>query len=402
MPERGFPELRTHYEMLGAADRVSHVARLQFPHNYNMVSRKAMYAWLNRHLDLGIREPINERPYQHLTQRQLTAWNDKHPQPEQTPGTEVAVLDWLTRDAQRQIDALMPRDAVSLKRYRAIVGTAWNVLLRRLPSDAHVRFTPTKTLDRGDHLMALGRLRYRSVENHMAELPLVRLTPKESEPRSVVWIDKAGKAGLFTADGAVIRPARRLLEAGVTVIGVDLLDQGEFLMEGRSADRQRWLEGEEAFAGWTYCYNLPLFARRVHDVLAVIRWAQREEGSLREVDLVGLSGAGHWAAAVTALAREAISRVAIHTNGFRFAELTDVYHVDFLPGAAKYHDLPGLLALAAPTRLWLAGEGQNAPAVVRAAYEASELPEKLGIADQASEAAGAAVDWLLQGGSRPR
>jgi hypothetical protein len=212
----------------------------------------------------------------------------------------------------------------------------------------------------------------------------------------VIWIDKAGKAGLFTGDDSLSRPARRLLEAGVTVVGVDLLDQGEFFAEGRSPDRQRWLEGEEAFAGWTYCYNLPLFARRVHDILAVIRWAQRDGGSLRDVDLVGMSGAGHWTAAATALAPEAIARAAIHTNGFRFAELTDVYHVDFLPGAAKYHDLPGLLALAAPTRLWLAGEGGNAPAVVRSAYEASQLPERINVARQSAETASAAVDWLLQ------
>ena len=39
MSERGFPELRQHYMMLGAANHLSHAALLQFPHNYNMVSR---------------------------------------------------------------------------------------------------------------------------------------------------------------------------------------------------------------------------------------------------------------------------------------------------------------------------------------------------------------------------
>jgi hypothetical protein len=45
------------------------------------------------------------------------------------------------------------------------------------------------------------------------------------------------------------------------------------------------------------------------------------------------------------------ARAAIDTSGFRFAQLTDVYDAGFLPGAAKYGDLPGLLALAAPARL---------------------------------------------------
>ena len=359
MSERGFPELRQLYEILGGADHVSHVALLQFPHNYNMVSRMAMYDWLNRHLELGIQEPIRERPYQHLSQEQLTVWNDKHPRPEATPDTESAVLAWLTQDARRQIDALVPHDAKSLERYRKVVGTAWEVLLRGLPSEPHITFTSATTMDRGDHVLTLGLLSYRSIEDHAAALPIACLAPKESGPRTVIWLDRIGKAGLLAPDGSLARPVRRLLDAGVTVIGVDLLQQGEFLPEGRLVQRQRSLEGEEGYAGWTYCYNLPLFARRVHDVLATIAWAKRDGGPQCEVDLVGLNGAGHWTAAAAALTRDVVTRVVIDTDGFRFSRLSDVYDVDFVPGAVKYHDLPGLLALAAPTRLWLAGEGKE-------------------------------------------
>ena len=182
----------------------------------------------------------------------------------------------------------------------------------------------------------------------------------------------------------------------MTVIGVDLLHQGEFLQEGRPIQRQRWLDGEEAYAGWTYCYNLPLFARRVHDILATIEWATRDGGPRRQVHLVGLSGAGHWTAAATALARESITGVAIDTDRFRFRKLSDVYHADFVPGSAKYHDLPGLLALAAPTRLWLASEDDDAPEIVRAAYRANGNLGKLEVfSDRSRLAAEAAVDWLL-------
>ena len=197
-------------------------------------------------------------------------------------------------------------------------------------------------------------------------------------------------------DGSLTTTVRRLLVAGVTVVGVDLLQQGEFRQEGSAVQRQRWLEGEEAFAGWTYCYNLPLFARRVHDVLAVVQWAARDGGPQREIDLVGLSGAGHWAAAAAVPAPDSLRRVAIDTAGFRFGRLSDVYHVDFLPGAAKFHDLPGLLALAAPTRLWLAGEGEDAPAIVRAGYETSQHLERLEVfSGESGLTAKAALDWLL-------
>ncbi len=397
MSEHGFPDLRRHYQVLGKADQVAHVALLQFPHNYNLFSRTAMYHWLNRHLELGLGESIRERPYQHLSQQQLSVWSDEQPCPAFSPHTEFTVLDWLKRDAQRQINDLLPHDADSLQVYRDIVGTAWKVLLRELPASANIRFTETTTLDAESYRVTSGLVRYDSVENHVAELPVLRLSPKSATgKRTAVWIDQAGKAGLYDANGTLAQPVQRLLDAGVTVIGVDLLCQGEFLSDGRPVRRQRCLEGEEAFAGWTYCYNLPLFARRVHDVLAVIQWARSEGDQQSEIDLIGLSGSGHWAAAALALNPHAITRAAIDTSGFRFSQLTDVYDADFLPGGGKYHDLPGLLALAAPTPLWLAGEWPHTDGIVRAAYQADGRSENLTlVSGDRPDRAQVACDWLL-------
>ena len=42
MTERGFPELREHYRLLGFESRVAHKSLLHFPHNYNYVSRTKM------------------------------------------------------------------------------------------------------------------------------------------------------------------------------------------------------------------------------------------------------------------------------------------------------------------------------------------------------------------------
>jgi hypothetical protein len=47
--------------------------------------------------------------------------------------------------------------------------------------------------------------------------------------------------------------------------------------------------------------------------------------------------------------------LAVDTEGFRFAT-AGLHDPGFLPGAVKYGDLPTLLALTAPTPLWLAGE----------------------------------------------
>lgn len=393
MNQRGFPELLEHYGLLGASGNVAHEAYLHFPHNYNFVSRTAMYSFVNRHLKLGLKEPILERPYERLTREQASVWDDDHPEPPTGPGYEQELLDQLTDAARQQVKQLQPKDAASFERYSNIVGGAWNVLLRGLPDDAGVCFDSVSSVDGDSHRETLGLLRYRTVEDHHSELPVVRLDPKTARGQTVVWITSTGKSGLFDADGTPRPPVQKLLESGRTVIGVDLLHQGEFLADGRPVTRQRSLPGEEAFAGWTYCYNQTTLARRTQDVLATIAWAGNHGTS--PVELIGLSGAGHIAAAAAAQAGDSLSGVAIHTDGFRFADETDVYGVDFLPGAARYNDLPGLLSLAAPARMWLAGED---PAVVQSVSEtwAARGTGKLTLAADQGDAD--AVRWLISNG----
>jgi dienelactone hydrolase len=396
LAERGFPELVRHYAAVGAKDNVAHAPLLHFPHNYNYVSRTAMYHFVNRHLGLGLDEPILEKPYPRLTQEQLTVWNDQHPRPAGGPAFERKLLDWLSEDAERQLKALVPGDAGGLERYREIVGGAVDVMIRqKLPPKSDLAFEAVRTTDRAGLRETLGLLRYRSVEGHRAELPLVVLAGPKPGRRLVIWVDPLGKAGLYEPDGSLKASVRALLDAGATVVGVDLLYQGEFLAEGKPITRGRALPGEQAFAGWTYCYNLPPFAQRVHDVLAVIAWAKQRDPAPEAIDLVGLGGAGRWLAAALAQAPGSVRRAALDTAGFRFARLNDVYDLDFLPGGARYLDLPGMLALAAPVELWLAGEGKTPPAVVEAAYRAAGQPARLTLF-AGGDLEKSAVQWLLK------
>jgi hypothetical protein len=393
MPQRGFPELRRHYRALGAEENVQHAALLQFPHNYNYVSRAAMYSFVNRHLKIGLGEPIRERPFRRLTREDLTVWDDRHPQPAGGPDLEERLLRWLSEDSDRQLAELMPTDEASLARYREIVGTAWDILLRRLPDDARASFQAKSSSTNGDYRQALGLVNYKTIEDHLAQLPCIRLEPAKASRRTVIWVDPRGKASLYQSDGSITAPVRALLDGGMSVVGVDLLDQGEFLRDGQTSARQRWLEGESGFCGWTYCYNLPLAARRVHDILAVVE-AERKYPA-RSIDLIAFGPAAAWAAGAVAQSQGAISLAALDTQGFRFAPIRDVYDANFLPGAVKYGDLPGLLALGAPTPLWLAGEGEQAPSAVAAAYRAAGKTDRLSVAAGGTDSSRRAAEWIL-------
>ncbi|MGK0187749.1 MAG: hypothetical protein ACI9R3_003539, partial [Verrucomicrobiales bacterium] len=103
MATKGFPELKQHFAMLGAEDHVHLTALNQFGHNYNARSRQAMYHWMNRHLKLGLTEPIEERDFERLTTAEMTVWDNEHPRPESGDKFERALLRKLYDDAELKI-----------------------------------------------------------------------------------------------------------------------------------------------------------------------------------------------------------------------------------------------------------------------------------------------------------
>ncbi len=393
MDTKGFPELLQHYRLLGAPDNVMLLSRTEFGHNYNAVSRHAMYHLFNQHLKLGQPEPIQEKEIRRLTQAEMTVWNEAHPQPASGDDFERQLLRWWHDDSEQQLAQLLPTDADSQQRYREVVGGALDVIIGRgLPTSQDIAFEESSEEDRGSYLQVLGLLRNTSERE---ELPLVILYPKQWSRRVVVWLDEAGKSGLFNESGTPQPELQRLLGAGVAVLGVDLLYQGESLAEGQSATPTRRVANPREAAAYTFGYNHALFVQRVHDVLTVLAFAKHHELMPQRIDLVGLGGAGRWAAAAAPQARDAIASVAVDTQGFRFGQVLDLHSADFVPAIAKYGDVPALLAVTAPTKLWLAGEGSGAPRVVQAAYQANNAAKNMTLIAEAAQPS-AVVDWLLK------
>ena len=117
MMTKGFPELQQLYQLLGAKANVLCKPLLHFPHNYNYVTRAIMYSWLNKHLKLGLAEPVVEEDYQPLTPEEYTVWDDQHPRPEGGDAYELALVKWMDEQSNGQIQSLLPTDAESLAKY---------------------------------------------------------------------------------------------------------------------------------------------------------------------------------------------------------------------------------------------------------------------------------------------
>jgi dienelactone hydrolase len=403
---KGLPELKQLYRLLGVEDRVMAKPLLQFPHNYNYVSRAVMYSWFNKHLKLGLEEPVVEEDYRPLSVEEMSVWDAKHPAPASGPEFERSLLERMTADAEGQIESLAPKDEASLREYRRIVGGALEVMIGRgLPEPGAVEVADTRSEELGSCRVIRFHLRYPA---YGEELPAVRIEPTEPSAwnrRMVIWIDRLGKKALFTDTGSVCPSVLKLLEKGYAVVGADLIGQGEFTSDGVPWAKARMNRSKHAsaserwgsYAGYTFGYNHSLFAQRVHDVLSLVAYARSGQAAAENVDLLGLGGAGHWAAVARAVAQAAVDRAAIDTGGFRFANLTAIDDPDFLPGGAKYGDLSGMIALAAPGRLWVAGEGNGEGSVLSAAYAAAGQANTLTFQQaKDKEREGAAVEWLLK------
>ncbi|HEX7899823.1 MAG TPA: acetylxylan esterase [Planctomycetota bacterium] len=331
MMTKGFPELEKLYGMLGAKGNVLCKNHVHFPHNYNAVSRALMYGLFNKHLKLGHEEPILEEDFEPLSPAEFTVWDAEHPAPPSGEDVEAALLKSMAEASDRR----MTPDAVA-KGLEVLIG-------RGLP--AYVERVKVEKIDQGDRWLFKDLLRHKG-----EELPLLTLHPKNPKGKVAIWADGEGKSAIF---GPL---PRKLVEAGWSVLGVDVLYQGEF----GDVKVQPKVANTRAYAGFTYGYNAPLFAKRVHDLLTVIAYVRSDKDAPKELTLIGADGAGPWAAAASARAGDVVSRAVVDTGGFRFAALTSYLDPDFLPGAVKYGDLPAILALSGP-RLWVAGE-KAAPA----------------------------------------
>jgi dienelactone hydrolase len=394
MPTKGFPELQEHYTLLGAKDRVALTPLLQFGHNYNHPSRAAMYAWFNEHLGLG-QENIEERDYKRLTAAELTVFNDEHPRPEGGPQLERDLLRHWHEDAQKQLAEATPKDKQSLAKYREVAGGALESIINRpLPAPSEIEYEAVDKTDRGGYLEIVGLVRNLK---HREELPMTFLYPKEDWNKQVViWVDDEGKSSLFAASGELKPAVKKLVDAGAAVAAVDLFLQGEFLTEGEKVEQNRIVENGREFAGYTYGYNPSLFAQRVHDLLTAIVFCTNHQLKPEKVDVVGFSPqAGPIVAVARSQADDLVRRAAIDTHSFRFGKLTDYRDPNFLPGGAKYGDLPGILALSAPHATWVAGEGEGRE-LPQAAFKAAGSEGKLTFdAAEAQGRADRAAAWLL-------
>jgi dienelactone hydrolase len=365
---KGLPELKALYKLYNAEDRVMAQCFPQFGHNYNQLSREVMYTWFNKHLQLELPERVAEQPFIPVPPEQLSVYDSEHPRPKDTADA-AELRKTMAQLSDKQIAACWPRDGSSLNKFRGVIGTALRVMIHdRYPSsvDIEEKLVGSTTLD-GVVLqrLSLGR------KGKQEEVPAIVLNPDKATRKVIVWIHPEGKASLIK-NGAFVPAVRKLLDGKTTIIAPDVFMTGEF----KSAPRP---PVDAKYAGFTFGYNRPLLAERLHDVLTVLAYAWQQSGG-RSVDLVGVERAGPWVVLARALCGDAVRRTVADLNGFRWDEVTGTADEMMLPGALKYGGMPALAALCSPGEIYLYNcpdMGTLTNDITLAAYQAADATDRL-------------------------
>lgn len=379
LENKGYPDLLGLYRLLGASDRFEAWFDIQFGHNYNAVARSHCLRFMNRQFGLDQLSAGTETDFRLASRGELSVWTAEHPAP---VGNEVGAEHErrLCRAWQEASDAviqpLLAADEFrEVQAARAVLAPAMAAIFGRgVPEPGEVSF------EAGEPAAAWpgGAIRdvaitvdaeHALLTDRGERVAMIRACPERWNGTVLIWPTADGIAGHGTP--ARSAAAAALLRHGYCLVAPMLFGQAEASADpgwfanprcDRPGKADTFEESWRRDPGYYYGYNDSAYARRVHDLLTIVA-AARDHATrpARRVILIGETGAGHWVAGAIAAAsctpagwrQPPIDAAVIETEGFRFEALPDVWDSDFLPGAVKYGDIPGLIAMAAPLPVWL-------------------------------------------------
>lgn len=315
MATDGFPQLKSVYAMYDAADNVELNDNLQFPHNYNHVSRVAMYGWVNRLFDLGFDEPILERDFQRLGPDDLAVWNSDHPQPDGGIAFECQLLSgWATEICRSvgcpSLDEAQPKSKTNSPNLD-IMREGWKTLLSPA-MDIQAELTVEKT-----------------TSGYVVKTPSGNVVGEVIVDSGSVDADPTD-AMAFSVPSGSETPSQRFVVKTWNDIFAANPGQQPLIDEPRQA------------AGYTYGYNAAQPVRKLAVLAAMIKAASPEQA----ISVDCQAGDAFAAMGFGMLYPESIKSITIHDESqsidgwfYRAESITDA---NFLPNSLRYGDLRGL------------------------------------------------------------
>ena len=374
------PAIAGVYSLMDATNNFRAV-RYDFDHNYNQTSREAVYGWFDRWLNLKTESaPLPEPAYHKEPDQELRVWPDGKLPTDAL--NETALIQMFIRDSQARLDALKPKDKVTLGSYQKRLQPLWlHALKLELPEpkDLMTEAGPVKrNADYARTAIALGRA------GRGDRLPALILSPLKASTNAVVILaHPRGKAAFLDAAGEPAGLAKTLLGRGVPVMLLDTFLTGE-LANAKATTARHY------FTNYFTTYNRTDVQERVQDLVTACSYATKSLGA-KQVVLCGVDRAGLWALLAAPVADAAVADCATLDSGSDQALMAPDL---FFPGVRKLGGFQGAAMLAAPEPLLLHNSGANFPTDgLKAAYAAAEATNAFqAVSQKLSD--DAVADWV--------
>ena len=366
MPTKGFPQLKTlysRYQENGHYARPPELtARLQFPHNYNQVSREAMYNFFNRFLKLGHND-ISEQEIQTLESGRLSVFDGDHPKPDWSEDHERDLLQhWARTSRPKDRYGKMLYDD-QLDHFHSTTTVALKSIISHPPSKLVYQAETTETIMVGSSLIEVSGGVIKAVDVSL-ETRISMAVPVENKSSGALVLRINQKPVKELMENTRSRGSEASVLASRNCVVVNLeLSQAETT---DSPLKNKLVDNGRKAAGYTFGYNRSLFAWRVSQVLYAIEFLS-ERFPDREIRIVAYETGFAEVAAMAFAATESkqVTALACRLNGFRFADVKTLEDQNFLPGAAAYGDLPGFLATKYDRNITLQGESEASVELLR-------------------------------------
>ncbi|MFN7289625.1 MAG: alpha/beta hydrolase family protein [Pirellula sp.] len=296
MATDGVPQLKKLYGLYGATDRFTFQSATHFGHNYNHVTRVAMYGFMNRLFGLGLKEPILENDFQYLTTEELSVWDKDHPEPKSGIAFESEFLAAWKADVEKQLQS--SPDLVR-EGWLGILSPA-NELAKSVVKKADLGYTNQQGGVIGKYTSALSKSKSLSLCVAFAD------DVSSDIPEGSVRLDVEDVYGL------------------------------------NSGAEQPLVKNPRLSASYTYGYNAPLAVRRLATLIGIV---DDLSGSGVTIELTGTPSTVWMLPAVKLLRPEA--KIAYQTRGLSYDFASEsIRDHKFVPGSIRYLGYAGLLSAA--------------------------------------------------------
>jgi len=370
-PRVEYPMMQKMYGLYDAKDHVKYV-QFDYPHNYNQVSREAVYAWFARWLQgAPARDRLPELPFQvekdqdllvflkHTVDDRDLTYDDLPDSLYSLPAKHIngqELKNYLKGQARGTLDAAWPKKGADWSLFERVFGSAYrHVLAAKIPEAVSVEVKDV-TRESGYQLTKL--LISRAGKKDW--IPALLYEPDQPAETVTLVVSSRGKASTARGSDGVVQS---LLAKGDAVLTFDVFGIAE----------HRPLPGTETArnTGFTHftTFNRTDTQERVRDILTATAYA-RKNLHKTTVNLLGMEQGGIWALLAAGADPEYHSVVA---DGMRGSYQDGSWLVGYyIPGLARYGGLTTAAALAAGTdvTVYNGGSGLDTGAI-RQAFRAA-------------------------------